>query len=69
MSHQTFIDLQPKVGSFRYFFSEFQTHIRLAAIIPNGVTENSASEIIIIRDFRWKSHCWGLFKLPTAAVL
>ena len=63
----TSVDLQSKLESFQHYFNEYRTHMGLSGAIPNDVAENRTSKAINIRDFRWKSHCRGLFKLPAAA--
>ena len=60
-------DLQRKLNEFQKYFNESRTHMGLEGKIPNDVAENTNPTIIDINNYRWKSHCRGLFKLPIAA--
>ncbi len=63
----TELDLQRKLDKFKVYFNEHRTHMGLDGNIPNQVAESKMSNVINIKNFRWKSHCCGLFQLPIAA--
>ena len=60
-------DLQCKLDCFQRYFNEHRTHMGLQGDIPNQVAENKKPNVIDIKNYRWKSHCRGLFNLPIAA--
>lgn len=62
----TATDLQAKLEQFQQFFNEHRSHMGLDGDTPNQISDNKKSMRININNFRWKSHCKGLFQLPIA---
>ena len=60
-------DLQAKLALFQQYFNVHRTHMGLDGAIPNDLANNHDPKIIDIKNYRWKSHCRGLFQLPMAA--
>ena len=60
-------DLERKLGSFRDYFNESRVHSALGGQTPAEVSENCGRKQAGIRDYRWESHCSGLYQLPVAA--
>lgn len=62
-------DLQRKLAAFQTYYNEQRGHMSLAKTTPNQKVEESKPEnnLVHLNDYRWKSHCGGLFKLPMAA--
>ena len=62
-------DLQNKLDQFQNYYNDTRAHSSLAMKTPNEtVTDiNQEDKVISLEDYRWKSHCRGLYKLPIAA--
>ena len=60
-------DLQRKLDKFQHYFNEYRSHMGLEGGIPNQISENKSPNVIDINNYRWQSHCRGLFQLPIAA--
>jgi len=62
-------DLKRKLDSFQHYYNEHRAHMSLENTTPNQKAEESkpVTNLIQLDDYRWKSHCGGLFKLPMAA--
>lgn len=60
-------DLQSKLTQFQQYFNKHRTHMGLNGDIPANITQSKKSNVIDINNYRWKSHCRGLFQLPIAA--
>jgi putative transposase len=60
-------DLSRKLELFRNYYNECRVHRSLAGVTPvekgGGAGQPSAS----LANYRWQSHCHGLFELPVAA--
>ena len=63
----TELDLQRKLDQFQEYFNDHRTHMGLGGNIPTQVSENKKTTVINLNNYRWKSHCRGLFQLPIAA--
>ncbi len=60
-------DLQRKLDQFKQYFNEHRTHMGLQGRCPKDIDGIQKTNVIDINHFRWKSHCRGLFQLPSAA--
>ena len=60
-------DLERKLDAFRHYYNVHRAHTALGG---NTLSEFSGETMIRRADlnqFRWKSHCHGLYQLPMAA--
>ncbi len=62
-------DLNRKLQLFQNYFNQRRPHMGINQNIPNYVSTNHSKNVIDIKNYRWKSYCQNLFKLPTAASL
>jgi hypothetical protein len=60
----TTTDLENKLSDYQCYYNEHRTHSGRDGATP---VELAGRTIIEIEDYRWKSHCRGLFELPVAA--
>lgn len=60
-------DLVKKLKQFRTYYNEARAHSSLGAETPSKKEDHSASKVIPLNAFRWKSHCREHFQLPIAA--
>jgi putative transposase len=60
----TATDLELKLGSFRDYYNEHRTHSALKAQTP---VENPGSKGALLKLYRWRTHCRGLYQTPIAA--
>jgi hypothetical protein len=63
------IDLQRKLDGFQKYYNDHRSHSSLNMKTPKMMAMENAGEknIASIDDYRWKSHCNGLYELPVAA--
>ena len=59
-------DLQNKLNKYQQYYNVDRAHSALDARTPDTTT-NIENNIISLDQYRWKSHCRGLFDLPIAA--
>lgn len=57
-------DLGRKLGYFRDYYNHGSVDASLAGVTPIRATDH---HVIALGDYRWQSHCRGLYQLPTAA--
>jgi hypothetical protein len=60
----TATDLENKLRDYQCYYNEFRTHSGRDSKTPVQLV---ATEVANINEYRWKSHCRGLFQLPIAA--
>jgi transposase InsO family protein len=60
----TATDLENKLRDYQCYYNECRTHSGRDGAVP---AEATGRNVIGINDYRWKSHCRGLFELPIAA--
>ena len=60
-------DLERKLVDFRTYYNRERTHRSLGGVAPVEFAGNDQEPPISLRNFRWQSHCSGLYQLPTAA--
>jgi transposase InsO family protein len=61
------LDLERKLGSFRDYYNESRVHSSLGGQTPAEVSENRGRQRANILEYRWQSHCGGLYQLPIVA--
>ena len=61
------VDLQRKLADFQRYFNHHRVHSALSGDTPAEVTGDSAIQRADLNQFRWKTHCGGLYHLPLAA--
>jgi len=63
------LDLQRKLDHFQDYYNDNRAHSSLNMKTPKMMAEESAAHKnnASIDDYRWKSHCNGLYQLPVAA--
>jgi transposase InsO family protein len=60
-------DLQQKLDKFKHYFNEHRTHMGINGKIPVKLASEQQQNVIDVKNYRWQSHCRGLFQLPIAA--
>lgn len=60
-------DLQRKLDQFKDYFNEYRSHMGINGTTPSQLAKTKSISTIDIKNYRWKSHCRGLFYLPAAA--
>ncbi len=61
------VDLAKKLEAFQHYYNEHRVHSALQGIAPVSSAKKSGQSIARLADYRWKSHCRGLYQLPAAA--
>jgi putative transposase len=73
LDHQLFwnaTDLQRKLGHFQKYYNETRIHSSLNLMTPGRKADSSGlsdRKVVPLENYRWKSHCRGLYHLPVAA--
>jgi transposase InsO family protein len=60
-------DLQRKLEEFRHYYNAHRVHTSLAGDTPSEISGEAIIHRADLNQFRWKSHCRGLYQLPIAA--
>ena len=60
-------DLAQKLDGFRQYYNAYRAHTALDGITPSEFSGETTIHRAALDDFRWKSHCRGLYHLPAAA--
>ena len=60
-------DLEPKLDSFQEYYNRNRVHQGLEGQVPDPRSGSEDQPAVRLDDYRWKSHCGGLFQLPVAA--
>lgn len=60
----TEIDLVGKLLDYKTYFNHHRTHMGLGGSTP---VHKARAATVDLANFRWQSHCRGLFELPLAA--
>lgn len=60
-------DLELKLGEFQGFYNEQRVHASLKSTPAEISQDSMAKKHAVLEDYRWQSHCRGLFSLPIAA--
>ena len=61
--------MQKRLDSFQEYYNETRAHSSLEMKTPKEMaSENNIDKNVVSLDnYRWSSHCNGLYKLPIAA--
>ncbi|MDY6945013.1 MAG: integrase core domain-containing protein [Pseudomonadota bacterium] len=57
-------DLERKLRHFREYYNYGRVHASLKGVPPVCSADRN---VIALDDYRWRSHCGGLYQLPAAA--
>ncbi len=60
------LDLERKLTAFRIYYNRHRVHSGIDGIPPEQ-TQGYGQHILPLTEFRWMSHCHGLYQLPAAA--
>jgi transposase InsO family protein len=61
------VDLERKLDEFKEYYNRHRVHSSLGGDTPAEVGENGPTLRAEFGNFRWQSHCGGLYQLPMAA--
>ena len=60
-------DLQRKLDEFKIYFNQCRVHSGIGGTTPDHLAELAQARIVSLDNYTWKSHCGGLFQMPSAA--
>ncbi len=60
-------DLERKLADFQIYFNHHRTHSSLGGDTPAEVAGGVPKLQTTLNNFRWQTHCRGLYQLPAAA--
>jgi transposase InsO family protein len=60
-------DLERKLALFKEYYNRERTHDSLGVVTPAAKSENATRRPLDLAQYRWRSHCRGLFQLPEPA--
>jgi len=60
-------DLTRKLKTFQHYYNSRRVHSSLGGTPPNSAAEKTRTRIDNHADYRWTTHCRGLYQLPLAA--
>jgi len=62
-------DLQQKLNQFQDYYNEHRVHSSLELKTPKEMAsdEKFDKKVVSLDNYRWQSHCKGLYQLPVAA--
>jgi transposase InsO family protein len=58
------LDLERKLSAFRVHYNQYRVHGGIDGIPPAEQSAQRQRSALPLSDFRWVSHCHGLFELP-----
>ena len=61
------LDLERKLSAFRFYYNRYRVHSGINGIPPEQEKGQGHLQTLPLTEFRWMSHCHGLFQLPAAA--
>ncbi len=61
------LDLERKLADFQVYFNRSRVHSSLDGDTPGEVSGDSVTPLAELHNFRWQTHCHGLYQLPVAA--
>jgi transposase InsO family protein len=61
------VDLERKLNEFQEYYNRHRVHSSLGGDTPAEVSGKSLPARAELDNFRWQSHCHGLYQLPIAA--
>ena len=60
-------DLAKKLEGFRQYYNAHRVHTAPDIYTPLEISGETVNHRAKLRDYRWESHCHGLYQLPVAA--
>ena len=60
-------DLKRKLADFETYHNEYRVHSSVGGTTPAARASNRESQILNLDDYRWRSHCRGIYQTPLAA--
>ena len=60
-------DLEKKLTGFTVYYNSACVHHSLGDATPQSQSGKSSRKPVPLDDYRWQSHCRGLYELPSAA--
>jgi len=60
-------DLERKLSGFQIYYNQYRTHGGIGGIPPANKRGPREQRTLSLSEYRWRSHCNGLFELPAAA--
>ena len=60
-------DLERKLDDFRQYYNSHRVHTALKDTTPSEMPRKPVRRCADLSQYQWKSHCCGLYQLPTAA--
>jgi hypothetical protein len=60
-------DLERKLSGFQIYYNRFRAHGGIGGIPPADKQGPREQGTLSLTEYRWSSHCNGLFELPAAA--
>jgi transposase InsO family protein len=61
------VDLEKKLAEFSAYYNQHRVHSSLDGQTPAEVSWERVNAHTVFHDFRWQTHCRGLYELPVAA--
>lgn len=61
------VDLEKELADFMLYFNQHRVHSRLGGRAPADIVRETHPSQAELRNYRWKTHCRGLYQLPMAA--
>ena len=61
------VDLERKLTDFRVYYNHHRTHSSLSGDTPVETAGCTGKSQAKLDNFRWHTHCKGLYQLPAAA--
>ncbi len=61
------VDLEKKLAEFRAYYNVRRVHSSLGGQTPAEVSGDCVTSRANLHNFRWQTHCRGLYQLPVAA--
>jgi transposase InsO family protein len=60
-------DLERKLLEFQDFYNEYRAHSSLDGNSPEDINQRTTNTNADLNNYRWQSHCRGMFQLPAVA--
>jgi len=61
------VDLEKKLAEFSTYYNQHRVHSSLDGQTPAEVSGERLNAQTVLHNFRWRTHCRGLYELPVAA--
>lgn len=60
-------DLEQKLADFKTYYNAYRVHSSVGGTTPAARAGERESQVLNLGDYRWQSHCDGLYRTPMAA--